>query len=447
MMIPKSKSLTNRIVLLSGIWVIMALVGTGAVLLNFYRDHIASHYDAHVMMHMEEMVAAASLSESLELVLAYPPSDPRYHVEYSGWYWEIIHRGRVLASSPSLGGATIDLSGIRAADHAGTRILDGPNGSPLRVQTMRIPAGVPGEQLLLVASAPMLGIQDDVIDVAEHMAVAFSVLGIGLLLAVVLQIRIALKPIRDISERIGEIHQGKANTVEGEFPRGLQPLVDELNNLMDHNSVLLRRARNQLGDLAHSIKNPLTVINNEARSMSTERGPLILKQTADIASSVDHHLSRARAFGTTNVLGSRVRIKPVAEDLVFALKRIYKDRDLDFDLSGLGDCAVRCEAQDLEEMLGNLMDNACKWSKGRVIVHCQGMKGRRHLYVEDDGPGIPEDKIEQVMQRGQRLDESREGHGLGLSIIQEIVEMYRGNLTLGRSGYGGLSARLDLPGG
>lgn len=424
----------------------MALIGTGALLMGFYRDHIEQHYDAHVQMHMEEMVSAARLLPDGSLDLSYPPSDPRYQVAHSGWYWEIRHAGSVLAKSPSLGDTKINLGNIYTAEHAGTHVITGPDGSPLRVQTMQIPAGIPGEHLLLVASAPMMGIRDDVIDVAEHMAVSFSLLALGLLVAVVLQIRIALRPIEAISTGIGDIHLGTADKLQGDFPRDVQPLVDELNNLLEHNSMLLRRARNQLGDLAHSIKNPLTVINNEARTMKSERGKLILAQTADIASSVDHHLSRARAFGTTNVLGSRAKVKNVAEDLEFALKRIYKNRDLEFDLSGLGTCSVRCEGQDLEEMLGNLMDNACKWAKSRVIVHCRGEVDRCLLYVEDDGPGIPDDEMERVLQRGQRLDESREGHGLGLGIIQDIVEMYSGKLTLGRSGYGGLSAELNLPG-
>ena len=424
----------------------MALIGTGAVLLNFYRDHIESHYDAHVLMHMEEMVSAARLSPDGELLLAYPPSDPRYQVSNSGWYWEIRHNGKVLDRSPSLGSETIELRNFRSAEHSVTHVGTDPIGNPIRIQTMQIPAGIPGEQLLLVSSAPMMGITDDVINVAQHMAVSLSLLGLGLLLAVVIQVRIALKPIDAIGQGISDIHQGSANSLEGEFPSDVQPLVTELNNLLEHNSVLLRRARNQLGDLAHSIKNPLTVINNEARAMDSKKGRLVLKQTADIAGSVDHHLSRARAFGTTNVLGSRTKVREVAEDLVFALKRIYKSRDLDFDLSGLGVCSVRCEAQDLEELLGNLMDNASKWAKKRVIVHCESQGGRCVIYVEDDGPGIPEDKIEHVMQRGQRLDESREGHGLGLSIIQEVSELYSGKLTLGKSGYGGLSARLNLPG-
>lgn len=445
-MTSKQRSLTNRIILLSGIWIIMALVGTGVVLLKFYRDHIIDHYDSHVLMHMEEMVSAASLSPNGELALAYPPSDPRYQVSFSGWYWEIRHRGRVLARSPSLMGQSIDLSTLQAPDHDEAQVISGPDGAPLRVRTMQVPSGVPGEQLLLVASAPMLGVRDDVTDITEHVTVSFTVLALGLILAVALQIRLALQPIKRISDGISDIHQGRTEQITGEFPRGLQPLVDELNHLVEHNSVLLRRARNQLGDLAHSIKNPLTVINNEARSMGTSQGSLILKQSADIAASVDHHLSRARAFGTTNVLGTVSRVRPVAEDLVFAMQRIHKKKDLDFDLNGLGDCIVRCEAQDLEEMLGNLLDNACKWAGSRVIVHCRREGDQSLVFVEDDGPGIPKEKMSQVLQRGQRLDESMEGHGLGLGIVQDLLELYRGELELGQSRFGGLSACLKLPG-
>ena len=442
----KNFSLRFRIILLSGFWILLALAGTGLVLVGFYQDHIEGHYDAHVLMHMEEMVSAARLSPEGELELAYAPSDPRYHVSLSGWYWEIRHEGEVLARSPSLEGHTIELQGISTADHSGTHLLSGPGDSPLRVQTMLVPAGIPGEQLLLVASAPMVKVTDDVVDVSTHLLVAFALLGLGLLIAVLVQIRIALRPIEAIGKGISDIHLGAVDRLDGDFPAEVQPLADELNNLLEHNSTLLRRARNQLGDLAHSVKNPLTVINNEARAMESDKGALILKQTADIASSVEHHLSRARAFGTTNVLGSRARVRPVAEDLAFALARIHQDRKPEFDLSGLGECAVRCETQDLEEMLGNLMDNACKWAEQRVIVHCNRNNGHCLLFVEDDGPGIPPDKIEQVMQRGQRLDESREGHGLGLGIIQDVVELYGGSLSLGKSTYGGLSARLKLPG-
>jgi len=441
------KSLATRIVTLTGFWIVLALVATGFLLWSFYQSHVEEHYDAHVRMHMEEMVAAARLNPDGSLVLAYAPSDPRYQVLDSGWYWEIRHHGRILASSPSLGSHDIALPERLGSEETGAVVAPGPAHKMLRIQTRLVPAGLPGEQLLLISTAPMARITDDVTHIIEHMVPILALLAGVLLVAVIFQVRMALRPINDISRGISAVHDGRNEKVEGEYPREIQPLVDELNNLLEHNATLLRRARNQLGDLAHSIKNPLTVINNEARSMESEQGRLILARTADIQASVDHHLTRARASGTSNILGARVKVRAIAEDLVFALQRIYNDRQLQFDLDGIRRCTVRCEGQDLEEMLGNLMDNACKWARKRVDVSCGMANGDVLLTVEDDGPGIPMDKVPHVLQRGQRLDESTQGHGLGLSIVQDIAELYAGKLTLRRSDLGGLRADLNLPGG
>lgn len=300
--------------------------------------------------------------------------------------------------------------------------------------------------MLLLASAPHMRIEDDAIDIAEHMLVSFVVLGIGLLIAVVSQVRLALKPLHAISTGISEIHEGKAESMQEKFPEEVQPLVDELNNLLEHNAVLLKRARNQLGNLAHSIKNPLTVINNEAQNLDESKRALILDQANDISRSVDHYLFRARASGADSVLGARASIKSVAEDLTFAMQRLYKDRKLEINNSALGNCLFRGESQDLEEMLGNLMDNACKWANKRVSVSCKSQLNRCVLTVEDDGPGIPEDQLEKVLERGQQLDESMQGHGLGLGIVQDMADLYGGRLSFKRSSLGGLSAELELPG-
>lgn len=440
------RTLASRIILLSGTWILMALVGTAVLLMHYYSDHIEKHYDAHVFMHLEELVTASQQLTDDQQTLPNPPSDPRFNVPNSGWYWEVRHGGHVLDRSVSLGRNSLDLSAMQVVEGRRAQVIDGPNGQPIRVQALEMNAGPGGKHLLLAVSAPMMGITEDVIDIAEHMAVSFTLLAAGLIVAVIIQVRIALRPVQAISKGISDIHLGSAEKVTGEYPKDVQPLVDELNNLLDHNAVLLRRARNQMGDLAHSIKNPLTVINNEAHNMEPEQKKLILDQTEAISSSVDHHLTRARAFGTGNVLGSRSKIKPVAEDLKFALHRIYNDRNIEINLDGLGDCAFRGESQDLEEMLGNLMDNACKWARREVVVRCWGEPGNTVIVVEDDGPGIPDEQMNQVLQRGQRLDETKQGHGLGLGIVQDILELYGGKLTLGRRGNGGLAAELIVPG-
>jgi signal transduction histidine kinase len=443
----KPRSLTFRIITLSAVWIFIALFATGGLLLHYYQGHVEDHYDAHVFMHLEEMAAATRLGSEGQLSMAYRPSDPRFLRRFSGWYWEVRQGRVVLASSPSLAGEALGFAGDDPPKGARVREISGPDGKPLRAQALTIPGGASGAPLTVVVSAPRMGIRDDVIDVAENVLVSFIVLGLGLTVAVVLQIRLALKPLQSISSGIGQIRAGERDRLGNHYPAEVQPLVNELNNLIEHNAVLLKRARNQLGDLAHAIKNPLTVITNEARGLDPEPRELITRQANDIVTSVDHYLTHARVFGAENVLGARTHIRTVAEDLVFAMQRIHPDRDIEFDLSGLGNCHFRGEQQDLEEMLGNLLDNACKWAAGTVQVRCRADGQRCLLSVEDDGPGIPEEAVEQALHRGRRLDETIEGHGLGLSIVQGIAELYGGTLTLSRSRQGGLRAELNLPGG
>ena len=431
---------------MSGVWIALALVVTGYVLYYYYRDHINKHYDDHVLMHLEEIVAAVDLTPERQLDLSNYPSDPRFDVPDSGWYWEIRHNGNVLARSPSLGERSLDLDGISFSNSIQVNEIVGPGKQGLRIQALEIDTSQDGERLLLIATTPTLGIKEDATDIAKYMMLNFAVLGFGLVIAVVIQVRLALRPLNELSTGIGEIRAGKTDRLPEEFPQEVQPLAHELNNLIDHNATLLKRARNRLGDLAHSIKNPLTVINNEAQNLAPVQRELILDQTSDITSSVDRYLTRARTSGADSVLGTRAQVKSVAEDLAFAMRRIHKDRKLQIDLSGIGDCSFRGDTQDLEEVLGNLMDNACKWAQSRVIVHCSNRDDRLSVVVEDDGPGIPEDKLKIVMQRGHRLDETTPGHGLGLNIVTGIVDIYGGKITFSRSGYGGLSVGLDLPG-
>jgi signal transduction histidine kinase len=442
----RHKSLSIRIMALSAIWISLALVATALLLFYYYNQHIKQHYDAHVLMHLEEMVAAASLDERGELILKSRPSDPRFDIPGSGWYYEILHRDKVLVRSRSLEGKALYLDDLSTGPGLSTYEIEGLKDETLRVQTLEIPAGIPGEHLLLIATAPLVPITKDVEDLAEHVVISFIALGFCLVLAVLLQIKLALRPLDNIGKGISLIREGTSNRLAETYPLEIQQLADELNNLIDHNAVLLKRARNQLGNLAHSIKNPLTVIANEARTMDTQQQDLILEQTSDIRESVDHYLSRARVFGTANVLGARSSVKVVAGDLTYALRRIYNDRNLEFDFSGLGPCAFRGESQDLEEMLGNLMDNACKWATHRVIVSCGSRAGRLILKVEDDGPGIPDLHSQKVLERGHRVDDTVQGHGLGLSIVQEIAELYGGRLELSDSDHGGLCAELILPG-
>lgn len=441
----KRNSLAVRIITLSGAWILITLVLTASLLVYFYSQHSAQHFDEHVSMHLEEMLEASNFSSDGAFQLTFTPSDPRYHVLNSGWYWEVRQSGKTLMRSESLGENYLEIGNNRATQDLVVYEVAGPAQQPLRVHVVMVEYEASEEPVVYLASAPMTGLEDDVLNYSNHVIVSFLVLGVGLLFAVVLQVRIALQPLKAISTRLSDIREGKAAKLHGNHLADVQPLVDELNNLLDHNAVLLKRARNRLGDLAHAVKNPLTVIKNEAHNMEPEQKELIIQQTRDISRNVDHYLKRARAFGTQKILGSRSEVKVVAGDLVYAMQRLYQDRDLEYELENLEGCWFRGEGQDLEEMLGNLIDNASKWAKSKVVIHGECDSDLVLIIVEDDGPGIPEEEIEEVLNRGHRLDESKPGHGQGLAIVKDIAGLYGGALTLGRSRLGGLHAELVLP--
>jgi len=438
-------SLTKRIISLSIFWIAVALIVIALLLGRFYREHIEEHYDAHVFSHVEELIAAIDTGPDGKVTLSREPTDPRFYRLNSGWYWEILHAETPLRISESLGDQQLDLSGLKLDESHSVQTVFGPGEQELRAQAIHVSFPHEPGSLTVVATAPFMEISDDVSEFYAHIMTSFLVLGIGLSIAVVVQVLVALKPLKAITSAIGDIRSGKTERLPREFPSDVQPLVDELNYLLDHNETLLKRARNQLGDLAHSVKNPLTVIRNEARNMSTKQGQLILDQSHVMSNNIDHYLSRARIYGKQDAIGYRTSVKSILDDLCFAVKLIHKERNIEVQLLCLDDKWFRGEAQDLEEMAGNLIDNACKWAKSQVTVSCRSDHNRLNLIIEDDGPGIAEEELETITRRGRKLDEHSPGHGHGLGIVEDIAKLYGGSLSLGRSELGGLKAELDLP--
>jgi len=439
------RSLTKRIITLSVIWIVVALVATAMLLGRFYRIHIEEHYDAHVFTHVEELIASVEAGPGGKLQLSREPTDPRFHRPDSGWYWEVLSANTSLRKSTSLGDQNLDLSLLSLEESHGVQTVYGPGQQKLRAQVAHVSFPHDPGSLTFVATAPEMTIKEDVTEFYTHILTSFMVLGIGLSAAVIMQVMVALKPLKAIHSAISDIRAGTTERLPREFPSDVQPLIDELNFLLDHNETLLKRARNQLGDLAHSVKNPLTVIRNEARTMSGRQGQLILDQSHVMANNIDHYLSRARIYGKQDAIGYRTSVNSVIDDLSFAVEHIHKERGIEIKMFNLENKWFRGEAQDLEELVGNLIDNACKWAKNEVTVNCRSDNNRLALIIEDDGPGIAEEELETITHRGRILDKTIPGHGHGLGIVKDIAELYGGSLKLGRSELGGLKAELDLP--
>ncbi len=438
-------SLTLRLVATSISWIAATLLVAAILLIILFRGHIEQHFNALLNDHLEELVSASELTPEGVLQMTWRPSDPRFNRPHSGWYWEILQSGVSVASSESLWRESLKITEPRIGGIPQIQQFPGPEDEPLQVLVQGITFPEVKKPLLFVIAGPVTDIEDNVRAFTAQVAITLTVLGIGLLMVVWFQVRFGLRPLQTMRQALGEIRKGKAERLPEDYPVEIQSVVSELNSLLDHNQTLLERARTQVGNLAHALKNPLTVIQNEAKVIENEQSLVIREQTTAMANSVDRYLSQARIAGTTGVLGARADIKVIIEDLCFSMERLYKDKDLEIQHSELEGCWFRGEAQDLEEMLGNLLDNACKWARSQVLVRAERADDRLLIVVEDDGPGIPKQRQGEVLTRGRRLDEKVPGSGLGLDIAQDIARLYRGSITLGRAPGGGLRAQLDLP--
>jgi signal transduction histidine kinase len=263
------------------------------------------------------------------------------------------------------------------------------------------------------------------------------------------QIRFGLRPLVRLRAGLGLIRRGQAERIPGEFPSDIAPLARDLNLLLETNREILDRARTQVGNLAHALKTPLSVIINEAENAPADVAAKIRDQAATMRDQVNYYLDRARAAALVGTLGTITEVKPVIDGLARTFTKIYRDKDLTIDVKIPPGLRFRGEKQDLEEMAGNLIDNAAKWARGEIVVCAEVEGGGRvsfRLVIDDDGPGLPEGARADVLKRGRRLDETKPGSGLGLSIVKDLATLYRGSLALETAPSGGLRAVLTLPG-
>jgi len=326
-----------------------------------------------------------------------------------------------------------------------TQIFSGPGEERLRALVQDITLPEADTLFTFVVAGPISDIERDVDRFVMELTITLSALGFGLIAAVLLQIRFGLRPLHRIKHFLTDIRTGRSNRLPEAFPEEVRPVATELNALLDHNTAMLARARTQAGNLAHALKNPLTVIQNELRDVEGERGQLLRDQVSEVTKHIERYLAHARAAGAAGVLGARASVKETIEELRFSMELIHKDRGLSFRISGADGLFFQGDPHDLEEMVGNLMDNACKWTHSLVAVTARKSEGRLIITVEDDGPGIPEERRTEVLHRGRQLDEAAPGSGLGLDIVQDLALLYRGSMTIQTSPLGGVSAVLDLP--
>ena len=450
----KGRSLAARLVVAASAWSVLILALGGFALSSLYQQTTMRRLDAEIATATEALVASVEPIGG-KLTLPEKPADSRYGPTFSGRYWQIdaIVNGQPtpLMRSMSLWDREIPWP-AEVAMRPSSRILfadaPGPDGQKLRVAVQVIQIQGIDHLIGFLAAADRAEAQRDVDRFRLTLALALAALAAGLIAAVFIQVRVGLAPLEDMRAELAAVRRGKAARLEGEYPLEVAPLTDELNKLLDHNRDVVGRARTLVGNLAHALKTPISVLLNESRAQPGALADLVTRQTEAMTRNVDHYLARAQAAARAETLGARTPVAPVVEDIARTLERLYgKRKDVGFEIETDAAAVFRGERQDLEEMVGNLMENACKYGGGSVWVRVEAplAAGALTILVDDDGPGLAEADRAIALTRGARLDETEAGQGLGLSIVADLASAYGGKLDLEPSPHEGLRARLTLP--
>ncbi|MBK6567347.1 ATP-binding protein [Candidatus Aalborgicola defluviihabitans] len=430
----------------------IALVGWG--LRALFQEHVTQQLQAQLVMQLDHLSASVDWVAPGGVSVGSMAADPRLAQPLSGLYWQIDRLG----AAPQAGVAR-----SRSLWDQVLRLPDAPTSYPASGYSVLPLHDAQGHELLAVArplqlpedDAPLLRlvVAGDKALLAEPLQrftqmllMALGMLALGLALAVAVQLQLALRPLKLLRARLAGVRSGAAAQLEGSFPQELQPLVNEFNHVLQENADMVQRARTQAGNLAHAVHTPLSILANAAAPEHTPLALLVQEQVAIASRQVDYHLARARAAAAVRATGLRTPVLPPLLELLHTMQRLHAARDLSFELAPQAqDVAFRGEEQDLYELLGNLIDNAGKSARQRVVVDVQLSEGQLCFTVDDDGPGIPEAEREHMFERGVQLDEQRPGSGLGLDIVRALAETYGGSVQAQASPLGGARLRLLLP--
>ena len=451
-------SLARRLMIGGALWALIVLVGGGFLLSAIYRAQTRQLLDEELDRTLRVLTRAVSYTEGGELDYTAEalPSDPVFRTPLSGRYWAIVQTdrdGRFVADfrPQSLWDGPVPLR----PEEATRPLADpgeiyrsngvGPNNEPLRVAAQSIILEEIANPVLLVAAADRREADQSAGRFTLLLLGAMGALAAGVLGAMWGGVRVALRPLTRVKQDIADIRAGRSTQLSEDYPSEVVPLSDELNKLLEHNRAVVERAQTHVGNLAHALKTPLAVLRNEAKDDST-LARTVSRQTESMRANVEHYLKRAQAAARAEALGARTVVAPVVEGLARTFSKLYIEKAIAVETDLPATLTFRGEKQDLEEMLGNLLDNACKWAAGSVRVSGEQLNGEMiEVHVDDDGPGLSLEEQKAALKRGVRLDETEPGTGLGLDIVKELAELYSGQLNLSRSPDGGLRASLCLP--
>lgn len=458
----RAGSLALRLFVSATVVSVCVLLVTGFALHSVYRDAVERAFDQRLDVYLKTIVADVANSASGTMPEPTTLGDPLFNFPISGWYWQITRTdglARQVKTSRSLPEGTLPLLFERddRADLSGLRegYAKGPSDQNLRIVERVVDLGEDGRYAVAVA-ADAGEIEEEVQAFDRALAVTLAVLGAAFLLTLVFQVLFGLRPLKRMLSALHAVRTGRADRIEGDYPVEIAPLAAEVNALIETNREIVERARTHVGNLAHALKTPISVLQNEAAragALAPEDAlaAKVGEQAEIMKGQVAHHLERARMAARASVVTTVEEVGPIVERLAGTLGKVYRGKGVALEAEVAEGVRFRGERQDLEEIVGNLVDNGCKWARTLVEVAVApvpeviGERAYFEIVIDDDGPGLTPAEQAEALKRGKRLDETVPGSGLGLSIVSELTALYGGRLSLDRSPFGGLRCVVRLP--
>lgn len=445
------RSLAFRVIGFSTIWAILTLIVIFTLITTLYRQASERGFDSLLSAHLFNLIGSVGVSESGQLTGAPDLGDLRFSEPNSGWYWSVepasegvhgnLHSSSMTTTIPSPTVAEVPFNSSFQRSYS----TDGIGDEELQVFESEFVLDAKNRAARFRVMGNKTELEQEIATFQRRLLTYLSLFGVGMIAINAIAILLGLQPLRRVRNALAMVREGTAQRLDGQFPAEIEPLANETNALIENNKRIVERSRTQVGNLAHSLKTPLAVLINEGRALGGAKGQLIADQAASMQKQVDHYLQRARVAAQRDSVVYRTPVTPLVQPMVRVLQKLKPDVSLSLTLP-VADIVFAGEREDLEELLGNLLDNAMKWAKSTVAVSVTpaGAAGLFEIAIEDDGPGIPEDKARDALKRGRRLDETKPGTGLGLAIVADLVNEYGGALALDRSALGGLKAVVRL---
>lgn len=446
------RSLAFRVIAFSTIWAILALIVISTVITTLYRQSSERGFDSLLSAHLFNLIGSVGVTDDGRLTGAPNLGDLRFSEPGSGWYWSVEPLSREMSGPLRSASMTEAIPSPRTdevafnADFQRGYRMDGLAGEEIQVFESEFELGPRN----LIARFRVMGnrtdLDEEIGEFERRLFTYLALFGIGMIVINAAAILLGLQPLGRVRNALALVREGTAQRLEGSFPAEIEPLARETNALIENNRRIVERSRTQVGNLAHSLKTPLAVMLNEARAMGGPKGALLSEQASVMQQQVEHYLRRARVAAQRDSVVYRTPVQPVLERIARVMEKLARGLKLEVQLPAQP-LLFGGEREDLEEIVGNLLENAMKWGRSQArlsVAQDARASGSFSIVIEDDGPGIPEDKAREALKRGKRLDESKPGTGLGLAIVSDLVNEYGGRLLLERSTLGGLKVTVQL---